>query len=274
MIVSRIFPKDSENYRKFSVPISRISDYLNKFSLMQLFIVWSLTVVGINISEGVNYRYAYWNSSDWFDGLSKIIMSSSVFLLLLRRQNLWVIGYKRLSIKEIITHLFLAILFIIFGGFGKTNDYYLFFTNMLPYAISFLAGLLVFQFKLLLDKESGEWVVENWDGKIFILMTSCILYIFSVVVGFYLDDPLLSTVSMVNLPFSFVALVFNSHVRHLQRARFYPIMISCLFLCVRATWFILPLLMLFFTFRTVNYFKYGIVHPSFGVDWDESSQFI
>ena len=105
-------------------------------------------------------------------------------------------------------------------------------------------------------------------------MTSCILYIFSVVVGFYLDDPLLSTVSMVNLPFSFVALVFNSHVRHLQRARFYPIMISCLFLCVRATWFILPLLVLFVTFRTVNYFKYGIVYPSFGVDWDESSQYI
>ncbi len=273
MIVSRIFPIDSENYRKLSVPISKISDYLNRFSLMQLFAVWSLTVSGINISEGLIHRYAYWNSSDWLDGVSKIILSSVFFLFVLRRHNLWLAGIKRLGIKDIITHSLLALLFILFGGFGKISDYFLFFINTIPYTIGFLAGLLVFQFKLLLDKENNEWVVEDWDGKLIILMTSCVLYIFSIVSGFYLNDPVLSTVAMVSLPFSFVALLFPSHVRHLQRARFYPTMIFCLFLCVRASWFILPLLLLFFTFRTVNYFKYGIVYPSFGVDWDESSQF-
>ena len=42
-----------------------------------------------------------------------------------------------------------------------------------------------------------------------------------------------------------------------------------MFLSVRAAWFLVPLAVLFFTLRMVNYFRYGIVHPSFGVDFLE-----
>ena len=93
----------------------------------------------------------------------------------------------------------------------------------------------------------------------------------SILIGILLDDPIVSTAGMVALPFAAIALIWRSHVRHLQRARFYPIFIFAMFLCVRAPWFLIPLAVLFFVLRTVNYFRYGIVHPSFGVDFLEEA---
>ena len=79
--------------------------------------------------------------------------------------------------------------------------------------------------------------------------------------------------ALLTIPFAIIALIWPSHVRHLQRARFYPLFIFAMFLCVRAPWFLIPLAILFFSIRTVNYLRYGIVHPSFGVDFlDEHKQ--
>ncbi|MGY8783049.1 MAG: hypothetical protein ACKVHA_06530, partial [Fidelibacterota bacterium] len=65
------------------------------------------------------------------------------------------------------------------------------------------------------------------------------------------------------------ALIWPNHVRHLQRARFYPVFTFSMFLCVRAPWFIIPLLVLFFILRTINYLRLGITYPSFAVDFLE-----
>ena len=95
----------------------------------------------------------------------------------------------------------------------------------------------------------------------------------TIILGISLDDPVVSTAGAVSIPFAIIALIWPSHVRHLQRARFYPLFIFAMFLCVRAPWFLIPLAILFFSIRTVNYLRYGIVHPSFGVDFlDEHKQ--
>ena len=84
--------------------------------------------------------------------------------------------------------------------------------------------------------------------------------------GFYLDDPVISTVSTVYLPFLIVAIVMPAHKRHLQRARIYGLFIPAVFLSIRYPWFLVPLWSLFFVLRIYHYFRYKIVFPTFAVD--------
>ena len=95
------------------------------------------------------------------------------------------------------------------------------------------------------------------------------LMVLAMLLGIVLEDPVASTSAAVSIPFPLIALIWPDHVRHLQRARFYPIFTFAMFLCARAAWFLIPLGILFFLLRTINYFRYGIVHPSFGVDFLE-----
>ena len=74
---------------------------------------------------------------------------------------------------------------------------------------------------------------------------------------------------MVTLPFPLITLIWPNRIRHLQRGRFYPLFIFAMFLCVRAPWFFIPIALLFYMLRVVNYFRYGIVYPSFGVDFSD-----
>ena len=141
----------------------------------------------------------------------------------------------------------------------------------MPYLTAFLSGLLVFQFILEFDQTKGVWFNFHWDNKELYLSLSVLSMSIAILIGILFDDPVVSTAGMVALPFAAIALIWPSHVRHLQRARFYPIFIFAMFLCVRAPWFLIPLAVLFFVLRTVNYFRYGIVHPSFGVDFLEEA---
>ena len=113
----------------------------------------------------------------------------------------------------------------------------------------------------------------SWEQKLKFLSLSIFLMSITIILGIALDDPVVSTAGAVSIPFAIIALIWPSHVRHLQRARFYPLFIFAMFLCVRAPWFLIPLAILFFSIRTVNYLRYGIVHPTFGVDFlDEHKQ--
>ena len=84
-----------------------------------------------------------------------------------------------------------------------------------------------------------------------------------------MDDPIISTVSMVSFPFPLTSINMASIYGHLQEARFYPLFTCAMFLSVRAPWFLIPLIILFYSLRLINYFRFGIVYPSFGVDFDE-----
>ena len=90
-----------------------------------------------------------------------------------------------------------------------------------------------------------------------------------VLVGFMIDDPVISTAAIVSLPF-LVVLLFGKHVRHLERAKFYPIFIFAMFVVSREGWFLIPLLLLFFILRSYNYLRYHKVYPTFGVADDQS----
>ena len=147
--------------------------------------------------------------------------------------------------------------------------YFVNILSLLPYVLVFLSCLLVFQFTIELNERKGTWVVSQWENKFEYLSVSVILMVLAVCTGIYYSDPVISTAGAVATPFAAIALIWPNHVRHLQRARFYPLFIFAMFISVRAPWFLIPLGFLFFVLRTVNYFRYGIVHPSFGVDFIE-----
>jgi len=271
MLVERIFPRDTKRYTDTQKLFEKSGNFIEKFSVMKLFIIWSLTTCGTVLSIGLENRFVYWDWSSGLAGLVRLAIVSVLFFFILQPNKLWTLGSKRLGVNELARHTLMASALIFFGGIGGGAELGRFILNSIPYIFGFLGAALVFQFPLKLDESKGEWFVENWEHKYYYLGGSSLFFSVGILAGFYLDDPVLSTVAMVNLPFSMVALIFPEHVRHLQRARFFPLFIFSLFLCVRAPWFLIPLIILFFFIRTVNYFRYGIAYPSFGVDFDEAA---
>jgi len=142
--------------------------------------------------------------------------------------------------------------------------------SKLPKFEVLLTLALIFEFKLKYDQTKKDWEVDSWDNKTYYFSISLLLLITSTAMGKLLEDPIISTVSMVSLFFPAVTLIWPNHVRHIKRVQFYPLFTLAMFTCVRAPWFLILLGLLFFTIRSVNYLKYAIIYPSFGVAQEET----
>ena len=268
MLIARAAPPGSNQYVRLRKIAEAIGPGVDRSRPLQWLAIWSMVAAGIAFRSGQADRFVYWEWSGWLDGFLRIILATVIFYTGSLRTGLWRAGSVRLSVNELILHtLYVCALFTI-GAIG--TDLSLSFTlGMVPYVMGFLGGLLVFQFPLELDREKGRWSVTIWEDRSLLLGLSSVLLGLSTYIGYRLDDPLSSTVSMVALPFSIVALIWPGHERHFQRAQFYPLFIFSMFICVREPWFLVPLSIVFFGLRTMNYLRYGIVSPSFGVDHEE-----
>ena len=285
MIIEKIVPVGSQNHMRWKDFFSNIGKKADSQGWIQLFSIWTLTVAGIVLSMDIQDRYVYWDWDGWIVGLVKLMIVSIVFISILNPKKIWTVGKKRLNIKEIFIHGVVGVILLLLGWIdigmieaiskGKLESMvmvtYLIYSalSIVPYVLSFLSCLLVFQFILELEEDKGTWNNLNWENKLGYLLMSVVFMALAMLLGISLEDPVASTAAAVALPFSAIALIWPDHVRHLQRARFYPLFIFAMFLCVRAPWFLVPLAVLFFLLRIVNYFRYGIVHPSFGVDFLE-----
>ena len=268
MIVAKLFPKNSKNYKHAQPFFKKLGDAMDLGGWIRLFSFWTLIVAGIVLNMDLENRYVYWNWSGWEHGLLKLFFASIVYFYFLNSNNLWVIGSKKLNNKEIGFHTIVALMLISYG-YISTNSFIPHLFGIFPYVLSFFSFLLIFQFPLALDQEKRVWNISDWSNIKIYFSLSLVLITLSVALGIYLDDPIMSTAGAVTVAFPLVGLIWPNHVRHLQRARFFPLFTFAMFLCVRAPWFLIPLCLLFFVIRTINYFRFGIVHPSFGVDFLE-----
>ena len=277
MIVARLFPPDSDKFKRLQGYFSSLASIIQSQDWIQLFSIWTLTVSGIVVSMDKLNRYVYWDWSGWLFGLIKLVLVSTIFFTILHPNHLWLAGKKSLDLKEISIHTGIAFCLLLFGSidisFLSQQEVLLnIFTSLIsivPYLFAFVSCLLIFQFTIVLDEENRVWNNFEWHKK-FEYMSMSIFFMFvSIIFGVWLDDPIISTAGAVSAPFAIITLIWPNHVRHLQRARFYPLFVFAMFLCARAPWFLIPLLLLFFILRTIYYFKYGIVYPSFGVDFLE-----
>jgi len=278
MLIEKIIPVGSNLYSVWKGHSSKIGKKIDSQGWVQLFSIWTLTVGGIVLSMDLSDRYIYWEWSDWIEGFIKLLLVSIVFIIILKPNGIWTAGTKRLNIKEFLIHSAIGSILLVFGLFdlemikGSSENKIEFFhvlLSLVPYIFSFLSCLIVFQFKIELEEDKGTWNNFNWEHKFEYLSISVGFMVLAMFLGIFLEDPVASTAAAVSIPFPLIALIWPNHVRHLQRARFYPLFTFAMFLSVRAAWFLVPLAVLFFTLRMVNYFRYGIVHPSFGVDFLE-----
>ena len=286
MILEKIVPVDSQPYLRYKQIFSIMGEKSDSQGWVQLFTIWTLTVAGIVLSMDMQDRYVYWEWNGWMVGLVKLMIVSVVFIAILNPKKIWTVGTKRLKLNEVLIHCVVGTILLLFGWMdldmieanskGEFESFiivvYLIYSalSIVPYVFSFLSCVLVFQYILKLEEDTGTWTNSNWENKFIYLSISVVSMLFAMLLGIVLEDPVASTAAAVAIPFSAIALIWPNHVRHLQRARFYPLFIFAMFLCVRAPWFLIPLGVLFFLLRTINYFRYGIVHPSFGVDFLEA----
>ncbi|GIR41923.1 MAG: hypothetical protein CM15mP52_1530 [Candidatus Neomarinimicrobiota bacterium] len=278
MLIEKIIPVGSNLYSVWKGHSSKIGKKIDSQGWVQLFSIWTLTVGGIVLSMDLSDRYIYWEWSGWIEGFIKLLIVSIVFIFILKPNEMWTAGTKRLNIKEFLIHSGIGSILIVFGLFDlgmivgpyeSKIEFLHVLLSLISYVFSFLSCLIVFQFILELEKDKGTWNNFNWEHKFEYLSISVGFMVLAMFLGIFLEDPVASTAAAVSIPFPLIALIWPNHVRHLQRARFYPLFTFAMFLSVRAAWFLVPLALLFFTLRMVNYFRYGIVHPSFGVDFLE-----
>lgn len=278
MLIEKIIPVGSDLYSVWSGYFSELGKKIDSQGWVQLFSIWTLTVGGIVLSMDLSDRYIYWEWSGWIEGFIKLLIVSIVFIFILKPNEMWTAGTKRLNIKEFLIHSGIGSILIVFGLFDlgmivgpyeSKIEFLHVLLSLISYVFSFLSCLIVFQFVLELEQDKGTWNNFNWEHKFEYLSISVGFMALAMLLGIFLEDPVASTAAAVSIPFPLIALIWPNHVRHLQRARFYPLFTFAMFLSVRAAWFLVPLAVLFFTLRMVNYFRYGIVHPSFGVDFLE-----
>lgn len=271
MLIEKIFSKKSNIYIKLKPFFSNLGDYFDRIGLIQLFSIWTMIISGIVVQFHSYDRYTYWDWSTWIEGTSKLILMSILFSKYLFPHKIWCLGTKILNLKEILYHSIIGFILLLIG-FLNLNSSLSDLLLLFPYYLAFVSCILIFQFKLVLNKINGTWDVANWENKQVNLLISLIFMLIAVIIGIINDDPIISTAGMVSSPYALIALIWPNHVRHLQRARFYPLFTFAMFLCVRAPWFIIPLIMLFFILRITNYFRYGIAYPSFAVDFLDEEQ--
>ena len=268
MILAKFIPRDSQKYQSINKEISVYSDLIEKYNILHLFAIWTMTVSGFTFMQGQLDRYSYWDWSGCFEGMIRLTIATILFYWA-STNGLWTASNDRIRYIEILRNIVFCSIYFLIGAvnisFEKIN-----ILGVLPYISAFAAGILIFEFKIKYDQTKKDWEVDSWDNKTYYFSISLLLLITSTAMGKLLDDPIISTVSMVSLFFPAVTLIWPNHVRHIKRVQFYPLFILSMFTCVRAPWFLILLGLLFFTIRSVNYLKYAIIYPSFGVAQEET----
>ena len=267
MILARLIPKTSVRYTLLNKTADIYSTFLDKHKILHLFSVWTVTMSGFVFNKGQIDRFSYWDWSGWEYGLIKIIISTILFLFIQNKNFSDVKVFNNnnsLLIKE-----FLFLVFYFFIGLANFKIFDLNIILIFPYLFTFAGGLFLYRISVKYDSNSEKWNVDNWENKLYYFSASFIFLIISTYLGYLFDDPIISTVSMISLFFPAIVILWPSHVRHILRSQFYPLFTFSMFVCVRAPWFFIILFILFFISRSINYLKYGIVYPSFGVDQED-----
>ena len=269
MLISRLIPKTSNNYKSLNEKIDLYYNFLISNHLTCLFAVWSLAIAGYVYLLGQIDRYSYWDWNGFYEGAIKLIISTVLFYVFVRA-NLLKQEKNRLSYIDIIFNSGYYFSFFIIGTI-RIDSADISLSGYVPYFSFILAAILFYEYKISYDVENDDWNVDSWENTPIYMGSSIILIFTSFYLGYVFDDPVISTVSIVSIFFPLVMFVWPNHVRHVKRLQFFPLFTFAMFACIRAPWFFIFLLTLFFIVRTINYLKFGIVYPSFGVHLEEIS---
>lgn len=260
MLLARFAPVGSQRYEKLA-QAAKSFDKIMEWLPAQLFGIWSIFVAGMAAGKAQTDRY-FWDWNDWLIGVIGIVFISLILGLLGFKLKYLPIKNISISFKSIEYHLLLSIMLFLLGCFLFSTASWL---QAILYMFAYFAVFLIHVIHL---NESSKEIVSQSDKNIKTGIAIALLMIAGVV-GYAIDDPIISTASIVSLPF-LVVLLFGKHIRHLERAKFYPIFIFAMFVSSCEAWFLVPILLLFFILRSYNYLRYQSVYPTFGVTNDRN----
>ena len=261
MIIARIVPSESAAYKTLSVFFEKFDGFM-KWKPLSWFGFWTLFAAGMDAYSGHHDRFLFWDFSRWFIGIISLILITTLSILFLIKKELIRYGQEQIMSSTFMVHfLFSAGIFLI--GWG--GNLMIGVPHAVPYILAYMAIFIIYGIPIRQDKDTGEKTVVSNDKRRKYSLGASVLLIVSTVIGFALDDPVISTASAVAFPFPFVSFLMK-HGRHVQRARVFPILIMAMFVAMRQGWFLIPLFLLFYFLRYYHYFRYGIVFPTFSVD--------
>jgi hypothetical protein len=258
LLAEKYILKDTNFYKKLSKSFSRFDNFFN-LNPLRWFAVWTLIVSGGNVVLHLENRWIYWDWSSFsVYALFALAISSLVdFIFNTKVSNK---NNQSLLFEQLAIFTYGTILFII-GANPLNLSFNLLFFGF-PYILFFMAGNLIW--KIPLDIFNSPKIQKS-DFALS-LVSAMICIIFALSIGYYNDDPMMSTIAAVFLPFPIVALVFPSAIRHLQRCRMYVVFIPAMFLSMRYPWFLFMILPLFLFSRYYYYFTNGDVIPTLKVN--------
>jgi len=265
MLIGRFIPLTSARYKT----IAEAAKTLDKiFSLKpeSWFGIWILLIAGQSAYYNQLDRYYFWDFSHWLRGSILLVLMTILYSYLRKFLSIRKFQFNQLNASSLGFHfLLVVILFTLgFGSISSTGSIFMF-----PYLLAYFSIYMIYAIKLVgVTDDAGKIIeIESQSQKRNYAIISALLMATAMSLGYIFDDPLISTAGMVTLPF-LILVIFGKHKRHIQRASFYPIFIFCAFLCAREGWFLIPSLALFYFIRYYNFFRNGIVYPTFGVDFD------
>lgn len=140
--------------------------------------------------------------------------------------------------------------------------------HSLPYVLLLMGVSMIFTIPDIEgDRQVGKNTFVNRFGIQSTVVWGTVFVSAAVITGYFLKDPVISTASIISLPFFIVALVF-SRIDHVLRAIKYPVLILAMFICVRYPWFFVFLFLTFYFFKYYYYFRFNVDYPTFHVSHD------
>ena len=162
MLISRLIPKTSNNYKSLNEKIELYYDFLVSNHLTCLFAVWSLTIAGYVYLLGQINRYSYWDWNGFYEGIIKLIISTILFHVFIRA-NLLKQEKNRLSYMDIIFNSVCYFSFFIIGTV-RINSADISLTGYAPYFLFILATIFFYEYKISYDVEKDDWLVDSWEN--------------------------------------------------------------------------------------------------------------
>ncbi|MFQ6606561.1 MAG: hypothetical protein ACE5DP_02760 [Fidelibacterota bacterium] len=268
MLVVRFIPPKSQTYQKLS-EISRTFDGLRSWKPLQWFTVWILFSAGLSAQEASVTPFIYWDFSSWLTGLASLLIITLLYGGFIGKRGRIVFGREAIKRQNLLKHFVLAEgLFLLGWGFHLSTWGQALLAS-LPYLCGYFATLLVYALPIVTIPAPGEEPEQSWPSKhVSYGLVALLLVLIATVLGYIYQDPVISTAAAVYAPFLLVLIVFPAHVRHVQRARFYPIFLLAFFISMRLPWLFIPTILLFYCLRYYFYFRHQVVYPTFGVDYD------
>ena len=193
MFVSRLIKPESDLYGR----LSNWSKSLDKFMDWQplhWFGMWCITISGFNIIIGQENRYIFW---DWNSG--SIFIFSSIILV-----TVWsVLSVRHPATPKQINNLRSLLYFIVIGSMalllGSIGPKFSIevIKNYVQYLLFYIAVWLVFSIEFIEQDDKSIEIVDS-SPRIRNLVGATALIIVGTVMWFQFDDPVASTVSIVD----------------------------------------------------------------------------